>query len=361
MSLPGLAFSLARPMLHALDAERAHGLTIAALRVGLAPAAASRTRPALAQRLFGLDFPNPLGLAAGFDKNAEVAGAALRLGFGFVEVGTVTPKPQVGNPKPRLFRLAEDRAVINRMGFNNDGHERVRARLAQSRSGIIGVNIGANKDAEDRAADYVAGYRCFASLADYITVNISSPNTPGLRNLQGKGELEILLARLAEAREKERVHPPLLLKIAPDLSEAELEQVAATSLAGPVDGVIISNTTISRPPLHSHHAGEIGGLSGRPLFALATRQLARFYLMTGGELPLIGVGGIEDAETAWMKIRAGASLLQLYSALVYKGPALIEEILLGLSSKLVDAGYGVIEEAVGCEAEALAAQGSSGT
>ncbi|MFO0990590.1 MAG: quinone-dependent dihydroorotate dehydrogenase [Hyphomicrobiales bacterium] len=361
MSLAGLAFSLAQPMLRGLDAERAHGLTITALKMGLVPAAAPRPRPVLAQRLFGLAFPNPLGLAAGFDKNAEVAGAAVRLGFGFVEVGTVTPKPQAGNPKPRLFRLAEDRAVINRMGFNNEGHERVRTRLAQSRSGIIGVNIGANKDSDDRVADYVAGYRCFASLADYITVNISSPNTPGLRNLQGKGELEILLARLALARESEKVHPPLLLKIAPDLSEKELEQVATACLAGPVDGVIISNTTINRPRLRSVHASETGGLSGRPLFALATRQLARFYLLTGGKLPLIGVGGIEDAETAWTKIRAGASLLQLYSALVYKGPALIEEILAGLSEKLAVAGYGVVEEAVGCEAEALAAHGSSGT
>jgi dihydroorotate dehydrogenase len=285
----------------------------------------------------------------------------LHLGFGFVEVGTVTPRPQIGTPKPRLFRLSEDRAVINRMGFNNEGHERVRRRLARPFRGIVGVNIGANKDSDDRVADYVAGYHCFAELANYVTVNISSPNTPGLRNLQGKDELDTLLARLGEARAAEKTKPPILLKIAPDLSDSELEQVAEACLAGPVDGVIISNTTLSRPRLRSSHAGETGGLSGRPLIALATRQLARFYLLTGGRLPLIGVGGIEDAETAWTKIRAGASLLELYSALVYKGPALIEEILAGLSAKLASAGYGAVEEAVGCEAEALAAQGSSGT
>jgi len=361
MSLAGLAFSLARPMLHSLDAERAHGLTIAALKMGFVPSSRAQVKPKLAQRVFGLDFSNPLGLAAGFDKNCEVAAAALRLGFGFVEVGTVTPKPQIGNPKPRLFRLGEDRAVINRMGFNNEGHEQMRRRLAGPHPGIIGVNIGANKDSEDRVADYVAGYRCFAGLADYVTVNISSPNTPGLRNLQGRGELDSLLARLCEARKGEKVQPPILLKIAPDLGESELEEVAQACLSGPIAGVIISNTTTSRPSLRSSNAGETGGLSGRPLFALATRQLARFYLLTGGRLPLIGVGGIEDAETAWMKIRAGASLLQLYSALVFKGPALIDEILTGLSTRLKEAGYGALEEAVGCEAEALAAQGSSGT
>lgn len=360
MSLAGLAFSLARPILHGLDAERAHGLTIAALRMGIIPGAPLRARSELAQELFGLSFPNPLGLAAGFDKNADAAGAALRLGFGFVEVGSVTPKPQTGNAKPRLFRLSEDRAVINRMGFNNEGHDHMRRRLSGPRPGLIGVNLGANKDSEDRVADYVAGYRCFAGLADYVTVNISSPNTPGLRNLQGKGGLDTLLSRLGEAREAERVRPPILLKIAPDLSEGELEQVAQACLAGPVSGVIISNTTTSRPSLRSAFAGEVGGLSGRPLFAFSTRQLARFYLSTGGKLPLIGVGGIEDADTAWAKVRAGASLLQLYSALVYKGPALVEEILTGLSAKLKGAGYGVVEEAVGCEAEALTAQGSSG-
>jgi dihydroorotate dehydrogenase len=361
MSFARLAFSLARPVLHSLDAERAHGLTIAALKMGIVPKASPGTGPELKQEVFGLSFPNPLGLAAGFDKNAEAAAAALRLGFGFVEVGTVTPRPQDGNPKPRLFRLSEDRAVINRMGFNNEGHERVRGRLAQSRSGIIGVNIGANKDSEDRIADYVTGYRCFAGIADYVTVNISSPNTPGLRNLQGKGELETLLSRLGEAREREESKPPILLKIAPDLSEDELKQVAVTCLAQSVDGVIISNTTVGRPSLRAQHANQMGGLSGRPLFALSTRQLARFYLLTGGKLPLIGVGGIADAETAWMKIRAGASLLQLYSGLVYEGPALIDQVLSGLSARLGAAGYGAVEEAVGCEAEALAAQGSSGT
>jgi len=359
-----ISFALARPALHALDPERAHRLTIAALKAGLVPRAVSPALPGLGQRLFGLDFPNPLGLAAGFDKNAEVAAAALRLGFGFVETGTVTPRPQAGNPQPRLFRLTEDEAVINRMGFNNEGHDAMKRRLLELgaiRPGIIGVNVGANKDSEDRIADYVAGYRCFAALADYVTVNISSPNTPGLRNLQGKGELELLLARMGEAKASMAKGPPILLKIAPDLSPLELEQVAAACVEGPVDGVIMSNTTIGRPALRSSHASETGGLSGKPLFDLSTRQLARFYLLTGGRLPLIGVGGISNAETAWLKIRAGASLLQLYSALVFKGPALIGEILSGLSVKLRQSGYGDMVEAVGCEAEALAVHGSSGT
>jgi dihydroorotate dehydrogenase len=362
MSWARLAFNAARPFLHALEPERAHAVTLSALNAGLVPRSADSRHPNLAMKLFGLDFPNPLGLAAGFDKNAEVPQAALALGFGFVETGTVTPQPQLGNQKPRLFRLVEDRAVINRMGFNNEGHDAVVRRLEQlgKRPGIIGVNIGANKDAADRISDYVAGYQRFAALADYVTVNISSPNTPGLRKLQGKDELAALLGRLSEARASLAKAPPLLVKIAPDLASSELEEVAEACLAAKVDGVIISNTTVSRPNLHAKQAGETGGLSGAPLFDLATRQLARFYLATGGRLPLIGVGGIADAETAWTKIRAGASLLQIYTALVYKGPALIEEILTGLDARLREQGYCVLEEAVGCEAEALA-QGSSGT
>jgi dihydroorotate dehydrogenase len=362
MSWARLAFNAARPLLHALEPERAHALTLRALNAGLVPRSPSERRPDLAMKLFGLDFLNPLGLAAGFDKNAEVPQAALALGFGFVETGTVTPQPQLGNQKPRLFRLVEDRAVINRMGFNNEGHDAVAKRLEQlsKRRGIIGVNIGANKDATDRIADYVAGYRRFAALADYVTVNISSPNTPGLRKLQGKDELAALLGRLGEARASIDKAPPLLVKIAPDLASSELEEIADACLAAKVDGVIISNTTVSRPALRSKHAGEAGGLSGAPLFDLATRQLARFFLVTSGRLPLVGVGGIADADTAWTKIRAGASLLQIYTALVYEGPALIEDILTGLEARLRERGYCVLEEAVGCEAEALA-QGSSGT
>jgi dihydroorotate dehydrogenase len=357
-----MAFNATRPILHALDPERAHAVTLAALKAGLLPSVRMEQRPALSIKLFGLDFPNPLGLAAGFDKNAEVPQAALALGFGFVEIGSVTPLPQDGNQKPRLFRLMEDKAVINRMGFNNEGHDAVARRLERlgKRRGIIGVNIGANKDSADRIADYVAGYRRFATLADYVTVNISSPNTPGLRKLQGKDELDALLARLGEARSATHKAPPLLVKIAPDLDRSELAEIAEACLAAKVDGVIVSNTTVSRPALRSKLAGEAGGLSGTPLFDLATRQLARFYLATSGRLPLIGVGGISDAETAWAKIRAGASLLQVYTALVYKGPALIEDIRVGLDAKLRNQGYGALEEAVGCEAEALA-QGSSGT
>jgi dihydroorotate dehydrogenase len=357
-----MAFNAARPLLHALEPERAHAVTLAALKAGLAPRSADRRHPNLAMKLFGLDFSNPLGLAAGFDKNAEVPEAALALGFGFVEIGSVTPLPQPGNPKPRLFRLAEDKAVINRMGFNNEGHDAVARRLERlgGRHGVIGVNIGANKDAADRIADYVAGYRRFAALAEYVTVNISSPNTPGLRKLQGKDELAALLARLGEARAAIDKAPPLLVKIAPDLDRSELDEIAEACLAANVDGVIISNTTVSRPNMQSKHAGETGGLSGAPLFDLATRQVARFYLATSGRLPLIGVGGVSDAESAWTKIRAGASLLQVYTALVFKGPALIEDILAGLDARLQEQGYCVLEEAVGCEAEALA-QGSSGT
>jgi dihydroorotate dehydrogenase len=362
MSWARIAFNAGRPLLHALEPERAHALTLSALKAGLVPGSASERHPDLAMKLFGLDFPNPLGLAAGFDKNAEVPQAALALGFGFVETGTVTPQPQLGNQRPRLFRLVEDRAVINRMGFNNEGHDAVALRLERvgKRRGIIGVNIGANKDATDRMADYVAGYRRFAALADYVTVNISSPNTPGLRKLQGKDELDALLARLGKARAAFDRAPPLLVKIAPDLDLSELQEVAEACLTAQVDGVIIANTTVSRPALLSKHAGETGGLSGVPLFDLATRQLARFYLATGGRVPLIGAGGISDAETAWTKIRAGASLLQVYTALVYKGPVVIEDILTGLSARLRTQGYCVLEGAVGCEAEALA-QGSSGT
>ena len=354
MSLARLAFPILRPLLHRLDAEVAHDLTIRILTIaprGVPPA----SDPRLKVMAFGLDFANPLGLAAGFDKNAQVPDAMLAQGFGFVEVGTLTPRPQDGNPRPRLFRLDEDMAVINRMGFNNHGHAAALARLIarKTRGGIVGVNLGANKDSTDRTADYVAGIQIFSGIADYQTVNISSPNTPGLRALQSRAELQALLDRLNEARSLEARRPPMLLKIAPDLRADELEHIAACCGKGAVDGIIVSNTTISRPPLKSRHAGEPGGLSGAPLFALSTRQLAKLYLLTGGTIPLIGVGGIANAEHAWTKLLAGASLLQLYSALVYQGPGLIGEILHGLAAKLNKTGAPSLTAITGSEAAAL--------
>jgi dihydroorotate dehydrogenase len=334
MSLP---FALANPLLQRLDAETAHHLTIRALSL-LPVDARPADDAALAQRLFGLDFANPVGLAAGFDKNAEVPDAMLAQGFGFVEVGTVTPRPQPGNPRPRLFRLSADKAVINRFGFNNAGHTAMRARLARrcERGGILGVNLGANKDSADRAADYAAGIAAFSEFASYFTVNVSSPNTPGLRDLQGRAALDELLARVMEARAAAPVARPVLLKIAPDLDAHALDDIVAVARARCVDGMIVSNTTITRPDgLHdAARAGEAGGLSGRPLFALSTRVLAATYLRTEGTFPLIGVGGIDSGETALAKIRAGASLVQLYSALVFRGPALISEIKRALAAVL---------------------------
>ena len=361
MTLAGLAFPLARPVLHALDAETAHQLTIRALSFCPASAAA-RPDPRLAVDAFGLSFPNPLGLAAGFDKNAEVPDQMLALGFGFTEIGTVTPRPQAGNPRPRLFRLAEDKAVINRMGFNNEGHAAVLRRLAAraTRPGIVGVNIGANKDAEDRIGDYVTGIRAFSDVASYFTVNISSPNTPGLRALQSRAELKRLLGRLNEARGGERRRPPMLLKIAPDLREDELEDIAGACGGGAVDGIIVSNTTLSRDGLRARQAGEQGGLSGQPLLALSTRQLARLHVLTEGRIALVGAGGVHDAASALLKIRAGASLVQLYSALVYQGPALVSEILEGLVAEITRSGL-TLAQMRGRDAAMLAHQGSSGT
>ncbi len=361
MSLAALAFPLARPLLHALDAETAHGLTIRALST-LPAGAPAAPDPRLAVEAFGLRFPNPLGLAAGFDKNAEVPDAMLALGFGFTEVGTVTPKPQAGNPRPRLFRLAADGAVINRMGFNNEGHAAALRRLVarQARGGIVGVNIGANKDSSDRIGDYVQGIAAFAHLASYFTVNISSPNTPGLRGLQSRAELEQLLSRLNDERARQKIHPPMLLKIAPDLREDELEDIAAACSNGAVDGIIVSNTTLSRDGLSSAHAKEQGGLSGLPLLALSTRQLARLHVLTGGRIPLVGVGGVHDGPSALSKIRAGASLVQLYSALVYQGPGLVTAILAHLAAEASRHG-GSLAGLRGRDAAALAHHGSSGT
>lgn len=351
-----LGFRLARPLLHAMDAEAAHLATLRMLAHLPCRPYPQDTR--LAVNLFGLSFDNPLGLAAGFDKNAEVPDAMLAMGFGCVEIGSVTPRPQAGNPRPRLFRLAQDEAVINRMGFNNDGHEAVRRRLERrrGRQGIIGVNLGANKDSEDRAGDYVSGIAALGSLASYVTINISSPNTPGLRTLQSASELRPLLQRVGEARTRLPRPVPILLKLAPDLSEDDLEIIAACCEGSEVDGVILTNTTLARPPLRSPQAGEAGGLSGAPLFQLSTRQLARFYLMTGGRIPLIGVGGIGSAEQAWTKITAGASLLQLYSALVYKGPALVGDILSGLAARLEQSGHASLQQVVGSAANTIAHQ-----
>ncbi len=324
---------LGRRLLFAFDPETAHGMSISALRCGLPVASRPPQDPRLTVSVCGLDFPNPLGMAAGYDKNAEVPDALLSLGFGFAEAGTVTPLPQPGNPKPRIFRLAEDQAVINRLGFNNEGHDAAERRLGarRGRPGIVGVNIGANKDSADRVADYEKGVTRFAALASYLTVNISSPNTPGLRNMQAREQLGELLSRVMAARNAAAARPPVFLKIAPDLAEAELEDIAAEVADKDVDGVIVSNTTISRPALKSAAlAGETGGLSGKPLFERSTVALARMRRLVGPERALIGVGGVDSAETALEKIRAGADLVQLYTGMIYGGPALPGRIVAGM-------------------------------
>lgn len=351
-----VAYRLARPLLFALDAETAHGLSLKALQSGLADGPGTITSAVLAGRVAGIDFPNPIGLAAGYDKNAQAPDALLRLGFGFVEMGTVTPRPQAGNPRPRIFRLIDDRAVINRLGFNNDGHDAAASRLAarRGRPGIVGINIGANKDSADPVEDYVAGVQRFHGLADYFTVNISSPNTPGLRALQRKAALEALLAAVLTAkrvRDAKTARPmPLFVKVAPDLTAEEQADIAAVSLAQGVDGLIISNTTVSRPAeLKSPACREAGGLSGRPLLALSTDVLANFYRLTGGRLPLIGVGGIASAADAYRKIRAGASLVQLYTGLVYEGPDLPARIVRALGELLARDGFARVSDAVGAD------------
>ncbi|MER9947988.1 quinone-dependent dihydroorotate dehydrogenase [Mesorhizobium sp. M0047] len=324
---------LGQRLLFAFDPETAHGLSITALRCGL-PVGGRTTRDArLTVSLCGLDFPNPLGMAAGYDKNAEVPDALLGLGFGFAEVGTVTPLPQAGNPKPRIFRLTADDAVINRLGFNNEGHAAAEKRLAarKGRPGIVGVNIGANKDSTDRVSDYERGVARFARYASYLTVNISSPNTPGLRNMQAREQLGELLSRVMAARAAATAQPPVFLKIAPDLLEAELEDIAAEVTEKRIDGVIVSNTTISRPALRSGNAArETGGLSGKPLFDRSTIVLARMRKLLGPELAIIGVGGVDSTDTALEKIRAGADLVQLYTSMIYAGPALPGRIVAGM-------------------------------
>jgi dihydroorotate dehydrogenase len=340
------AYSLLRPLLFMLPPERAHLLALAALERRVLP---ERRQPVtLKVELWDLTFPNPIGVAAGFDKNAEAKAGLFSLGFGFLEVGTLTPLPQPGNSRPRLFRLPEDEALINRLGFNNSGHAAALAGLrARAASGIIGVNIGANRDSADRIGDYVKALGTFNDTASYIAVNISSPNTPGLRALQSQKELSLLLSRLTETRRALSNPKPLLLKIAPDLSNEELADIAELSLVNGIDGLIISNTTLSRPSLRSSHASEQGGLSGRPLFELSTRKLAQLYHLTRGRLPLIGVGGVSSAETAWQKIRAGASLVQLYTALIYEGPSLVGDVVQGLAQKLKASGKNSLREITG--------------
>ena len=336
-----------RPLAFALDAEQAHRATIATL--SLAPRLPLPSfDPSLASEVANLSFPSPVGLAAGFDKDGEVPDAMLGLGFGFVEVGTITPKPQSGNPRPRLFRLKEDRAVINRMGFNNGGQPAALERLGRrDRRGIVGVNIGANKDSPDRISDYVAGVKAMSPVADYLTVNISSPNTPGLRNLQAGGELVELLQAVSGAR---LPGIPIFLKVAPDLESGDHERIVRAASDNGIDALIVANTTVSRPPLKSAHRGEAGGLSGRPLKALALQQLRLFRSASGGSIPLIAAGGIENGHDAWERITAGASLVQLYSAMVYEGPGIARRIADELHALLGLSQMANISEAVGSDA-----------
>ena len=346
-----MIWPLLRPLLFRLDAETAHRLAIRGL--AFAPRRAPRVPDGpLAVRVAGLNFANPLGLAAGFDKDGKVPDTMLGLGFGHVEVGTITPLPQPGNPRPRLFRLAEDRAVINRMGFNNGGAaaalERLGARLAARRgkgAGVLGVNIGANKASANRIDDYIAGLAAFRGVANYITVNISSPNTPGLRDLQGERELDELLGALAAVREA--ADPPVFLKVAPDIDAAAPGRIVEAAVRHGIAAIIVANTTLSRPPLRSAYAGEAGGLSGAPLKPLALACLRGFHAVSQGTIPLIGVGGIATAEDAWERIRAGASLVQLYSAMVYEGPGLARAIVQGLEARLAREGMATIGEVVG--------------
>jgi dihydroorotate dehydrogenase len=353
-------FSL--PLLRWFDPEDAHRMAIQGLKL-LPPMRPRSDDAKLAVRAFGLNFPNPIGMAAGFDKSAQAPDALLRLGFGFVEIGTVTPKPQAGNPRPRLFRLERDEAVINRMGFNNDGAEVVLRRMAARAhlGGIVGVNVGANKDAADRVADYVRLIETFAPVASYFTVNVSSPNTPGLRNLQQAAALDDLLAKVIDARERVRQNAgdsPVLLKIAPDLSLAELDDVVHIARSRRVDGMIVANTTLARPSSlrDQARAKEQGGLSGRPLFRLSTRMVAETYVRAEGAFPLIGVGGIDSGGAALTKIRAGASLIQLYSSLIYKGLGLVDDIKNDLASTLLRTGHDSLSEIVGADAATITAE-----
>lgn len=349
-------YPLVKPLIWRLDPERAHRLAIRMMATGLIPAPLRRNYPRLQSRVFDLSFGNPVGLAAGFDKNAEVPDKMLAQGFGFVEVGSVTPHAQPGNPKPRMFRLDEDAAVINRLGFNNEGVDTVRTRLRRrppGSQGIIGVNLGANRGSRDATADYVSGLVGLYGEADYFVVNISSPNTPGLRDLQGRAALDGLISRLLDTRSRlagDGPPTPVLIKIAPDLDFAAKQDIAAVVLSRRVDGLIISNTTVGeREALNSRFANETGGLSGKPLFPLSTDLLREMYQLTEGRIPLIGVGGIANGHDAYLKIRSGASLVQLYTALVFEGPHLAERIIRELDGHLERDGFGAVADAVGAD------------
>jgi dihydroorotate dehydrogenase len=341
--------------LRRIDPEDAHALTLTALRLGLGPVDRDPPDPVLATGLAGLSLPSPIGLAAGFDKNAEVPAAMLRAGFGFVECGTVTPRPQAGNPRPRLFRLTEDRAVINRLGFNNRGQEAFAAALGARprtgpKTGVVGANIGANKDSQDRIADYVNGCERLWGRADYFTINVSSPNTPGLRELQGRGALEDLLGAINEVRRRLDAsgRTPVFLKVAPDLTDGEVADIVETALAFHLSGLIVSNTTTGRPStLKDPRRGETGGLSGAPLMELSTQMLRRFHSAAGGRLTLIGAGGVASAADAYAKVRAGASAVQLYTALVFQGPGLVRRMRTDLAARLRADGFAGVAEAVG--------------
>ena len=327
-----MIYDIVRPFLFALDPETAHRAAISALQTGLVPRPAAAADAGLRRTVMGLEFPNPLGVAAGFDKNAEVVDAALALGFGFVEVGSVTPRPQRGNPKPRVFRSVADGALINRLGFNSDGHDGVYARLAKrAPHGIVGVNLGANKDSADRVADYAGGVTRFSDVASYLAINISSPNTPGLRDLQEKEGLARLLAAVAEARERAARRVPIVVKIAPDLDDDAQAAICEAIVAARMDGMIVSNTTVSRAGLSDARiAAEAGGMSGRPLFAPSTAMLAKVRTIVGSRLALIGTGGIHSVATAREKLAAGADLIQVYTGMIYEGPELPGRIVAGL-------------------------------
>jgi dihydroorotate dehydrogenase len=348
-------YPIARTLLWQLPPEISHKVALWTLRVGLGrlittAAARKSDAPALEQRLWGLHFPNPIGVAAGFDKDAFAPNAILNLGFGSVEIGTVTPHPQVGNQGPRLFRLDNDSAIINSMGFPSAGIDVVAKRLARrhKRRGILGVNLGKNRDTEDAVVDYAEGIRRMAPLADYLVVNVSSPNTPGLRDLQRREPLEALLRRLLMTRDETGVRPPLLVKIAPDLTTEERADIAAVAISTGIDGIVVANTTVARPVgLTSMNARERGGLSGRPLFDSSTELLSQMYQLTGGRIPLVGVGGVSSAEDAYAKIRSGASLVQLHTALIFTGMNLIAHLKNGLARLLQADGFTNISEAVG--------------
>jgi dihydroorotate dehydrogenase len=352
-------YGLGQALLQALDPERAHELAVRSLKLGLYPRGDQPDDPRLAQTVWGLSFPNPLGMAAGFDKDARVPRPLLAMGLGFVEVGTLTPAPQAGNPAPRIFRSTQDRALINRLGFNNQGHAAALARLASRPSGIVGVNLGAGRDAKDRIADYVSGIERFAGVADYLTINISSPNTPGLRDLQMPDALDALLERVQGARAAltgpGKLAPPLLVKLAPDIADADLPEIVRIIQARRADGIIVSNTTLARDGVTDpRFAAEPGGLSGRPLFVRSTRMLARIYRLNEGKLPLVGVGGIDSGDTALAKIEAGASLLQLYTGLVFEGPSLIGRIKQALVGAMEQESALSLAPLIGRRAEAWA-------